>query len=113
MPISEYIFLFATVFLGGGLAFYLYRRLPAWALPLVLAFSGAYLLGITAIHLMPGVFHELEARAGLWLLAGFFIQLLLEVLSQGVEHGHIHAHQRALQCVSSQRPKQLHVRVDV
>jgi zinc transporter ZupT len=44
---------------------------------------------------MPGVFQELGARAGLWLLGGFFIQLLLEVLSQGVEHGHIHAHERA------------------
>ena len=27
----------------------------------------------------------------MWVLVGFFIQLLLEQLSGGVEHGHIHA----------------------
>lgn len=57
----------------------------------MLSFGGAYILGITVLHLMPGVFASGKHETGLWVLAGFFVQLLLEQLSAGVEHGHIHA----------------------
>jgi len=63
-------------------------------LPLLLSFSGAYLLGIAAMELMPAVFADAKMHSGIWLLGGFFVQLLLESLSQGVEHGHIHLHHR-------------------
>jgi len=63
-------------------------------LPLLLSFSGAYLLGIAAMELMPSVFGNPAYHTGVWLLAGFFVQLLLEGLSQGIEHGHVHAHER-------------------
>lgn len=69
-------------------------RLRKDFLPLLLSFSGAYLLGIAAMELMPTVFRDPGMHTGVWLLGGFFIQLLLESLSQGVEHGHVHAHQR-------------------
>ncbi len=88
----EYLLLIASVLIGGGLVFTADHRRIQQLLPLLLSFSGAYLLGIAALHLMPGVFSQGDNRVGLWLLAGFFIQLLLEPLSQGVEHGHIHAH---------------------
>ncbi|MEK7255420.1 MAG: ZIP family metal transporter, partial [Bacteroidota bacterium] len=55
------------------------------------SFSGAYILGIAVLHLMPWAFNGGSPSAGLWVLAGFFVQLLLEQLSAGVEHGHIHA----------------------
>jgi len=58
---------------------------------MTLSFSGAYILGISVLHLMPVAFSSGEHDTGLWVLAGFFAQLLLERLSQGVEHGHIHA----------------------
>jgi len=64
------------------------------SLPLLLSFSGAYLLGIAAMELMPSVFGDPRLHSGIWLLGGFFVQLLLEGLSQGVEHGHVHAHER-------------------
>ena len=57
----------------------------------LLAFSGAYLLGIAFLHLLPEVYQDLEFNAGLYILGGFFIQVLLEYFSQGIEHGHIHA----------------------
>ena len=94
MAIWEYILLFISVALGGALAFFL-RQFNARWIQLVLSFSGAYLLGITALHLLPGVYHEQPASIGVWVLFGFFLQLLLEQLSRGVEHGHIHAHQNA------------------
>lgn len=95
MTIVDYLLLFGSVLSGGLAAYWLERRLsPQW-LPLLLSFSGAYLLGISMLHLLPGIFHKGGGQAGMWLLGGFLIQLLLEPLSRGVEHGHIHAHQGA------------------
>lgn len=74
---------------------WLNRSDPFRALPLILSFSGAYLLSLAALHLLPGVFHENGREAGWWLLLGFLIQLLLESMSQGIEHGHIHAERNA------------------
>jgi len=63
-------------------------------LKLALAFSGAYLFTITIIHLLPEVLLQSDTPqvVGYWVLAGFFLQLVLELFSHGVEHGHIHTH---------------------
>lgn len=64
-------------------------------LKIALAFSGAYLFTITIIHLLPDVLRNGSTSAngvGYWVLAGFFLQLVLELFSHGVEHGHIHHH---------------------
>ena len=94
MSTWEYLLLFLSVLLGGGIALVLRRNRPD-ALRLLLSFSGAYILGIAALHLLPAIFSSGEKTTGLWLLLGFFVQLLLEQLSRGVEHGHIHAHGEA------------------
>jgi len=90
MQLWQYIVLFLSVIIGGLVAFYV-KKLDKGILQLVLSFTGAYILGITAIHLLPTVFANHAINAGLFILIGFFIQLLLEQLSVGVEHGHIHA----------------------
>ncbi len=89
MNFWEYFTLFFVVILGGGIAFY-FQKSNKTALQLVLSFSGAYILGISVLHLMPGVFADGSQQIGLWVLVGFFIQIFLEQLSGGVEHGHIH-----------------------
>lgn len=89
MEITEYLILFLAVLVGGSIALYL-QNVKAKYLSMVLSFSGAYLLGIAMLHLMPTAFHRPEAEPGLWILIGFFVQLLLEQLSGGLEHGHIH-----------------------
>lgn len=97
MVFWQYLLLFSSVLIGGGLAWGLRgkeNRLQQDYLPLLLSFSGAYLLGIAAMELMPTIFSNPEFHTGIWLLGGFFVQLLLEGLSQGVEHGHVHAHKR-------------------
>lgn len=94
MSLFEYLLLFFSVILGGGLALF-FKTYEKRVLGLVLSFSGSYLLGITVLHLMPGVFSHEEPSFGIWVLVGFFIQLLLEQLSSGVEHGHVHAHKHA------------------
>jgi zinc and cadmium transporter len=63
----------------------------------LLAFSGSFLLSITFLHLLPETFRpvfsmEVNTRAGIYLLIGFFIQLLIQRFTHGVEHGHAHVH---------------------
>ena len=66
-------------------------------LKLLIAFSGAYLLSITALHLLPEVFtgDDRGAYFGAFVLVGFFMQVMLEYLSGGIEHGHAHTHRSA------------------
>ncbi|WP_207433633.1 ZIP family metal transporter [Sabulibacter ruber] len=85
--------LFSTVLLAGWLVRFLPQNNQRW-LKLLLAFSGAYLFALTILHILPDVLLSTEDphRVGFYILAGFFLQLVLEVFSHGVEHGHIHAH---------------------
>ncbi len=101
MAIWQYLLLYTAVLMGGGLAFW-FKSHNLRLLQLVLSFVGAYLLGILVLHLIPDAYghahgngqaeHTEAGKVGLWVLAGFFIQLTLEQFSLGVEHGHIHDH---------------------
>ena len=88
------LILFFTVALSGWLVRFFPQRNQYW-LKIILAFSGAYLFTLTIIHILPDVLigagnpHEV----GYYVLAGFFLQLILELFSQGIEHGHMHLHE--------------------
>jgi len=66
------------------------------AVRLLLAFSGAFLLAVTILHLLPEVYENTAPKnhsinlVGLFVLAGILIQSILESFSKGAEHGHIH-----------------------
>ncbi|WP_299818199.1 ZIP family metal transporter [uncultured Pontibacter sp.] len=92
MIIAILVLFFTVVFSG-----FLVKVFPPtnikW-LKMALSFSGAYLFTITIIHLLPDVLVGNNGYGvGYWVLAGFFLQLILELFSHGVEHGHIHHHQ--------------------
>ena len=56
-----------------------------------LSFSGAYLLGMTLLELLPEAYSARDTQGvGLAILAGILLQILLEFFSKGAEHGHIH-----------------------
>ena len=74
----------------GGMATYFFSPSNKTALKLLLSFSGAYLFGVTVIHLIPETFSSADHMAGAFVMLGFFIQLILEQFTSGVEHGHIH-----------------------
>ncbi len=80
--------------IGGGLPVLLRRGAGSGAAGtnLVLAASGAFLLGVTLLHLLPESFAEEGAgtRVGGLLLAGFFVQLIVQRATHGIEHGHAH-----------------------
>lgn len=61
---------------------------------LLLAFSGAYLLSVTVLYLLPDVYSHAEdtKMIGICILLGIILQSVLESFSKGAEHGHIHAH---------------------
>ncbi len=91
MPVYGYIFLFFAVITGGSLAF-IFRKLKEIYLKLLLSFSAAYLFALCIMHLIPDVYAHFRFLTGIFILGGFFIQILLEFFSQGIEHGHMHIH---------------------
>lgn len=80
-----------VTFIAGLVPFY-FKQIQQKHLALFLAFSGSFLLGITSLHLLPETFAEIGEKAGLFILIGFFLQLFLQRISHGVEHGHIYEH---------------------
>ena len=90
-PILYIALLFIPVLIAGITVFFI--KLSESHLKLLLAFSAAYLLALSFLHLLPEIFSTIPSpHAGLWVLAGFFIQVLLEFFSSGIEHGHAHIH---------------------
>ncbi len=63
---------------------------------MLLSFSGAYLLSICFLHLLPELFEAGNGDVGLYLLVGFFLQLILDYFSGGIEHGHAHVNRSKL-----------------
>jgi zinc transporter ZupT len=83
--------LFFLSFLAGVTVFFV-PDLDIKKFKVLLTFSGAYLFSITVIHILPELFHESNdiTLVGIYVLGGFFLQMVLEYFSSGVEHGHIH-----------------------
>ncbi|WP_118951687.1 ZIP family metal transporter [Taibaiella helva] len=88
-----YSFVLFLITLAGG-------SMPLWnrgwneqRMKYLLAFSGAFLLSITLLHLVPETLeHSGHGRSGgLLILAGFFLQQVVQRITHGVEHGHIHS----------------------
>lgn len=85
----ELIILFVGAFVGGMLAWAF--KVSSHNMKIVLAFSGAFMLGLSFFHVLPESYEVLGSNAGIWVLVGFMLQIMLEVLSKGMEHGHAHA----------------------
>lgn len=88
-----YILLF-TFPLAGGLLGYFTHFKNLNTMRIMLAFAGAYLLSVVLFHLIPHLYIEMNVLSGVLLLSGFFFQVAIERFSQGVEHGHMHSHQK-------------------
>ena len=86
-----YFLLIVTIFASGSLIF-LIKSINRNAVKLTLAFSGAFLIGITFLQLVPEAFSSSARYTGLFVILGFLIQLILEMITEGAEHGHDHVH---------------------
>ncbi len=85
----NYIYLIASVAVGSFIAAMI-RNPRTAAVKMLLTFSGAYLLSIAVFHLIPEIYQDGDGKVGLFIMGGFFLQLILEFFSKGVEHGHSH-----------------------
>lgn len=95
----DYLFLLSSIVLGAITVFG-FRLYDARHIRLLNAFTGAFLLSLTLLHLLPELYHDRGVAGepgrgalliGSLMLAGFFVQVALDVISMGVEHGHSHA----------------------
>jgi zinc transporter ZupT len=92
----DYLLLLSSIVLGA-ITVLLFRLYEARHVKVLNTFTGAYLLCLTLLHLLPelyhtqhGLVHTDDLRIGAIILAGFFTQIALDVISMGVEHGHAH-----------------------
>ncbi len=92
MNLFELTFYLAFPVLLTGVIF-LSLKIKAKYLRFLLAFSAAYLFAISVTHLLPECYENTNTKLiGFFILVGFFIQILIEYFSAGIEHGHIHLH---------------------
>ncbi len=62
-------------------------------LRLLLAFGGAFILSITFLEIIPEIYeNKSSSYAGFFMLIGFMIQLFVDFLTKGADHGHRHEH---------------------
>lgn len=87
-----YLLPFLAVFIGSSIAFFVQPK-TAKGMKLLLAFSGAFLLGVLILEMLPQVYQSQDHYAGIWILVGILFQNLLEFFSKGAEHGHAHHEQ--------------------
>ncbi len=89
------IILFLVAFIPG---FYIIRKpgfdsksLHGW-----LVFAGSYIFSITIVHLIPELYQTSASaqKISMFILLGFFMQIFIDFLTSGVEHGHAHQHLR-------------------
>ena len=93
----DYFILLSSIALGA-LTVFAFRLHEPKHVKLLNSFTGAFLLSLTLLHLLPELYdfphvgqweHE-AVLLGAMMLGGFFIQLALDFISMGVEHGHEH-----------------------
>ncbi|PKA84325.1 ZIP zinc transporter [Ulvibacter sp. MAR_2010_11] len=86
---------YALLFLAVAFGYLIARVLKTkeiTQMSLLLAFSGAFLLSMTILELLPEVFEMPKDRIGIFIMGGILLQICLEFFSKGAEHGHIHVH---------------------
>ena len=105
MNYSIYLFPLLSVILWYIFAIFLAPKSKN-NLKLLLAFSGAFLLSLTVMHLLPEVYHSEEittktgheghfhSKIGIFIMIGIVFQIILEFFSKGAEHGHVHGHNK-------------------
>ena len=85
---KELIILLITPIVGTLLVFYV-KDLKR-ASKILLTFSGAYLVSLVFLHILPDIYQSGVKNIGIFILLGFFLQVLLDYTSKGIEHGHVH-----------------------
>lgn len=78
--------------IGFFIAYLLYQK--KLGINLLLAFSGSFLLSVTVLEFLPSIYALNTPHIGIFILLGLLLQIVLEYLSGGAEHGHLHHDQK-------------------
>ena len=94
MELLFIIVLFLAAFIPGVIVIRLQKPLN-FDLKYLLVFAGAFIFSITIVHLLPEIITTSAnpRLIGLFVLLGFFMQIFLDFITSGVEHGHLHQHE--------------------
>lgn len=84
-----YLLPLLAVVTGFGISLFI-KPSSSTGFQLLLSFSGAFLLSVTVFELLPEVYTSGNTGVGIFIMLGLLIQIFLEFLSKGVEHGHMH-----------------------
>ena len=85
----QWLLLALSPLLGGSVVLNFRIKETTW-LKRALVFSGAFLFVTCLLHLIPEIVESDIVYAKLFIVLGFFLQMVLEKYSEGIEHGHIH-----------------------
>jgi zinc and cadmium transporter len=88
--IATQVLLFGITFIAGAIFLFINLKKDSY-LKILLSFSGAFLFGLTILHFLPELFHDYRPSYGIFILIGFSFQIIIEFLTQGIDHGHFHA----------------------
>ena len=94
MKVIYLIILFLAAFIPGMIIVRLQKPLK-FDLKYLLVFAGAFIFSITIVHLLPELLTASSnpRLIGLFVLVGFFMQIFLDFITTGIEHGHLHQHE--------------------
>lgn len=91
----DYLVLLSSIALGAATVFWLRLSDPRHV-KILNAFTGAYLLTLVMLHLLPDLYAPEPGLVlkplviGGFILFGFFLQIAMDSISMGIEHGHAH-----------------------
>ncbi len=99
IALMDYLILLSSIALGAVTVFW-FRLHEAHHVKLLNAFTGGFLLTLTFLHLLPELYRAEPNHShsggqllfGALILIGFYVQIALDAISAGVEHGHTHSH---------------------
>jgi zinc transporter ZupT len=91
----DYLILLSSIAFGAATVFFLKLTDPR-RVKLLNAFTGAYLIALVMLHLLPDLYAAEGGETirplliGGFILFGFFLQIAMDSISMGIEHGHAH-----------------------
>lgn len=89
LPLTAILLPIIAVLLGAIVAL-IFKPNITQGVKLLLSFSGAFLLSIIVLEILPEIYESGEDNVGLFVMAGLLLQIILEFGSKGAEHGHVH-----------------------
>ena len=87
---TAWLFLLFVTVIASGYLFFIFDT--SKFLKYISCFGGAFLLAVCFVDILPEIFSKGSDTllCSLFILIGFLLQLLLELISAGAEHGHLH-----------------------